>query len=94
MLFSARLCRVPLFTLVTLLRQHIVQLGNYNFTALVESEQNDLHICILNLFSTEGALEGYLFHASGSLRSKRSYWTEELRNGFPETGRAKVGARD
>ena len=69
MLFSARLCRVPLFTIVTLLRQHIIQLGNYNFTALVESEQNDLHECILNLFSPEGSVKGYLFHASGSLRS-------------------------
>ena len=59
MLFSARLCRVPLFTIVTLLRQHLVQLGNYNFlfTALVESEQKDLHDCILNLFSPEGALQ-------------------------------------
>ena len=93
MLFSAGLCRVPLFTIVTLLRQHIIQLGNYNFTALDESEQNDLHECILNLFSPEGSVKGYLFLASGSLRSERSCWTEELRNDFPETGRAKVGAR-
>ena len=57
MLFSARLCRVPVFTIVTLLRQHLVQLGNDNFTALVQSEQNDLHDCILNLFSPEGALQ-------------------------------------
>ena len=83
---------MPLFTIVTLLRQHIIQLGNYNFTALVESQQNDLQKCILNLFSPEGSVKGKLFHDSGSLRCERSCWTEELRNDFPESGRAKVGA--
>ena len=32
--------------------------------------------------------------AAHSLRSKRSCSKEELANDFPQTGRAKVGARD
>ena len=91
MLFSARLCRVPLFTIVTLLRQHIIQLGNYNFTALVESQQNDLHKCILNLFSPEGSVKGNLFHDSGSLRSERSSGPKSFETIFRKLAGRKLG---